>query len=122
MLPRKALLTIYKSFICSHFDYGGVIYDQLYNHSFHAKLQTYQYKATFVMTGAIKGSSTEKLCHLRSNRWFRKLCLFRKIFKNTSTLYLFNLIPSRSRILTSGNSNKIRLDIFSISNKRVEQA
>ena len=68
MLPREALLAIHKSFICPHFDYGGVIYDQLYNHSFHTKLQTYPYKATFVMTGAVKGSSIEKLYHLRSKR------------------------------------------------------
>ena len=28
VLPREALLTNYKSFICPHFDYGDVIYDQ----------------------------------------------------------------------------------------------
>ena len=31
VLPREALLTIYKSFIRPHFDYSDVIYDQLYN-------------------------------------------------------------------------------------------
>ena len=38
VLPREALLTIYKSFICPHFDYGDVTYDQSYNHSFYAEL------------------------------------------------------------------------------------
>ena len=37
VLPREALLIIYKSFIRRHFDYGDVIYDQSYNDSFHAK-------------------------------------------------------------------------------------
>ena len=61
VLPRETLLTIYKSFIHPHFDYGDVIYDQSYNDSFYAKLQSYQYKAALAMNGAIKGSSIEKL-------------------------------------------------------------
>ena len=78
MLPREALLSIYKSFICPHFDYGNVIFDQTYNDSFHATLKPYQHEAALAMTGEIKGSSTEKLYqelgieHLRSRRWFRK--------------------------------------------------
>ena len=74
MLPREALLTIYKSFICHHFDYGDVIYDQSYNNSFQAKLESYQYKTALAMTGAIRGSSTENLYqelgieHIRSRR------------------------------------------------------
>ena len=38
MLPRSSLLTIYKSFIRPHLDYGDIIYDQAYNASFHQKL------------------------------------------------------------------------------------
>ena len=34
VLPREALLTIYKSFIGAHFDYGEVIHDQSYSDSF----------------------------------------------------------------------------------------
>ena len=72
MLPREALLTIYKSFIRPHF--GDVIYDQLYNDSFHAKLESYQYKAALAMTGVIKGSSTELyqelgIEHLHARHW-----------------------------------------------------
>ena len=90
MLSREALLTIYKSFICPHFDYRDVIYDKSYNDSFHAKLESYQYKAILVMTGTIKRPSTEKLYqesgieHLRSRRWFKKLCLFYKMLKKKS--------------------------------------
>ena len=65
------------------------------------------------MTGAIKGSSTEKLYqefgieHLRSRRWFRKLCLLYKIIKSKSPPYLFNLIPRSSRLHTTRNSDNI---------------
>ena len=34
-LPRGLLLTIYKSFIRPHLDYGDAIYDQHYNNPFH---------------------------------------------------------------------------------------
>ena len=65
------------------------------------------------MTGAITGSSTEKLYQklgiedLRSRRWFRKLCLFYKIIKSKSSSYLFNLIPCSSRLHTIRNSDNI---------------
>ena len=35
VLARPSLLTLYKPFIMSHPDYGGIIYDQVYNISFH---------------------------------------------------------------------------------------
>ena len=90
-----------------------MIYDQSYNDSFHAKLESYQYKAALAMAGAIKGSSTEKIYqeleieHLRSRRWFRNLCLFYKMIKSKSPPYLFNLIPSSSRLHTTTNSDNI---------------
>ena len=33
-LPRQSLLTIYKSFIRPHLDYGDVVYDQPHNKTF----------------------------------------------------------------------------------------
>ena len=41
-LPRKSLLTVYKSFIQKHLDYGDIIYDQNYNTSFHQRLESLQ--------------------------------------------------------------------------------
>ena len=61
VLPRPALLTIFRSFIRPHLDYGDIIYDKAYNESFHAKLESLQYNASLAITGAIKGSSTEKI-------------------------------------------------------------
>ena len=39
-LPRKALITIYKSFIRPHLDYGDIICDQPHNESLCQKNQT----------------------------------------------------------------------------------
>ena len=37
------------------------IYDRTFNESFHAKLESLQYNVTLAITGAIRGSSTEKI-------------------------------------------------------------
>ena len=41
-LPRKPLLTIYKSFIKLHLDHGNIINDQSYNTSFQQRLESLQ--------------------------------------------------------------------------------
>ena len=56
-LPRKALLTLYKSFVRPHLDYGDIIYDQPNNESFCNKLETVQYNATLAITESIQGTS-----------------------------------------------------------------
>ena len=43
ILPRSALLIIYKDFVRPHLNYGNIIYDQAYNASFHQKLELMQY-------------------------------------------------------------------------------
>ena len=60
VLPRLSLLIIYKTFIRSHFDDADVVYDQSYKSSFHEKLELIQYNATLSVTGALRGSSSEK--------------------------------------------------------------
>ena len=59
-LPRPSLITIYKSFIRSHLDYGDIIYDQAYNVSFQQKIESIRYNAALAITGAIRGTSIEK--------------------------------------------------------------
>ena len=61
ILPRESLVTIYKSFIRSHLDYGDVIYDQSNNDSFSDKIEQLQYKACLATTGDIQGTSRECL-------------------------------------------------------------
>ena len=82
-----ALLTIYKSFIRPHLDYGDIIYDKAVNESFHAKLESLPYNATLAITGAIRGSSFEKIYEelslesLKSRRWYRKMRFLYKVSK-----------------------------------------
>ena len=52
-LPHDSLVTIYKSFIRPHLDYGDVVYDQPNNDSFCDKIEQLQYKACLGITGAI---------------------------------------------------------------------
>ena len=66
------------------------------------------------ITGAIRGTSTEKIYQelglesLKSRRWFRKLCHFYKIFNEKSPSYLFNLIPNFNRVHNTRLSCNIR--------------
>ena len=61
MLSRNQLLTIYKTFVTSHLDYADLIYDKPFNDSFKEKLENVQCSATLFITGAIKGTSWERL-------------------------------------------------------------
>ena len=118
VLPRSSLLTIYKSFIRPHLDYGDIIYDQAYNASFHQKMESVQYNAALAITGAIRGTSMEKLYQelglesLQQRRWYRKLYRFFKIYKNQSPNYLFGIIPTASRSYVTRNAHNIPLYIF----------
>ena len=60
-LPRPSLLTIYKSFVRPHLHYGDVIYGQPNNTSLSDKIESVQYNAVLTITGAIRGTSKEKL-------------------------------------------------------------
>ena len=118
-----SLLTIYKTFTRSRLDYADIIYDQAYDSAFHDKLESIQYNACLEITGAIRGTSTEKniprtsLESLKSRRWFRKPCHFYKIFNKKSPSYLFNLIPNFNRVHNTSLSYnippiKVRHDYF----------
>ena len=53
ILPRSALLTIYKCFTGAHLDYGNIIYDLLIKLlTFHQKIEFLQYNAALAITGA----------------------------------------------------------------------
>ena len=111
ILPRPALLTIYKCFIRPHLDYGDIIYDQAYKVSFHQKLESIQYNAAFALNGAIRGSSREKLYQelglksLQLRRWYRKLCCFYKIYNKQAPGYLTELIPTRNEAYQTRHLN-----------------
>ena len=115
LLPRSALITLYKAFVRPDFDYGDILYDQARNESFHLKLESTQCNACLAIIGAIRGSSREKLYHelgfesLQQRRWYKKLCCFYKIFKTESPRYLFNIIPTRNPFYITRNHTNIPL-------------
>ena len=87
-LPRALLMTIYKFFIRPHLDYEDILHHETFNNSFHKKLELIQYNAAFAITDAIRGSYREKRYQelgfesLQQQWWYRKLCLFFKIWKS----------------------------------------
>ena len=77
MLPRQALVNIYKAFIRPHLDYGDVLYNQAFNNSFQPKMESIQCNTCLATTGAIRGTSIEKIYQeldlesLQLRRWYR---------------------------------------------------
>ena len=118
-LPRSSLITIYRSFVRPHLDYGDVIFDKAYNNAFQQRLE---YKDSLAITGGIKGSSTERLHQelgsesLQNRRWFRKLSVFYKIVKEQSPKYLYDLIPSNNISYQTRNSRNLVIPQFKIRN------
>ena len=80
---------------------------------FHHKLESIQYNACLAITGAMRDTSKGKLFQelglksLHLCRWYRKLGVFYKIYKNKSPQYLFNLIPEKSHAYATRNIDNI---------------
>ena len=108
-LTRNSLITIYKAFLRSLIDYGDLIYDQPQNESFCEKIESVQYKAALAITGAIQGTSRDKIYHelgfesLKSRRWYKRLTCMFKIMRNEAPDYLISLIPKRERTIKTRN-------------------
>ena len=111
-------VTIYKSFIRPHLDYGDVVYDRASNESFHQSLESLKYNAAIAVTGTIRGTSSENLFQelgletLKSRRWLRKLCLFYKLIKEKSPTYLFQLIPENNTSYSTKSVQKSQIFLF----------
>ena len=111
----------------SQLDYGDIIYD-----TSGINIKPIQYNAELAVTGAVRGTSREKLHQeltfvesLPQRHWYRKLsCLF-KIFNNQSPSYPFQLVPSPNTRYITCNSGKIKLFqelLFPLKYKRMEQS
>ena len=61
LLPRSALITIYKSFVRPQLDYGDILYDQDYNVPFHKKLESNKYNACLAIAETISGACKKKI-------------------------------------------------------------
>ena len=125
-LPQHALLTIYKSFVRPHFDYGDIIYDHPNNENLNQKIERIQYNAALAITGVIKGTSQSKLYNklgfefFKFRCWFWKLCTFYKIKATGVPEYLFDLIPETNHIYDTCSSDNVttfysRTDVYKYS-------
>ena len=116
-LPRKSLLTIYKTFLRPLVDYGDIIYDQPQNESFCEKIESVQYRAALAITGAIQGTSRDKLYHelglesLKSRRWYKRLSCMFKIMKREAPNYLINLIRRCEQTIRTRNISYTKLPL-----------
>ena len=108
-------ITIDKAFLRTLIDYGDIIYDQPQNDSFSEKLESIQYKAALAITGAIQGTSRDKIYQelglesLKSRRWYKRLSLMFKIMKEEAPNYLINLILKCEQTIRTRN-NRIPVD------------
>ena len=116
-MPRNALLTIYKPFIRPHLDYSDILYDNPNNENFQNKLEQVQYRACLARTGAIKGTSRERLYNelglhsLFTRRWRSKLIFFYKIVNGLLPEYLYSYLnfPSQDNYsLRSASTSVIK--------------
>ena len=110
-MPQKSLLTIYKIFLRPLIDYGDIIYDQAHSESFCEKLELVQYKSALAITGAIQGTSRDKVYKelgletLKARRWYKHLSCMFKIMREEAPNYLMNLIPKRNQTIGTTNSH-----------------
>ena len=75
LLPRPALISLYKSLLRPYLDYGDIIYEQAFNSSFHEKPKSIQHNASLAITGAIRGKNSKlfndrKKPKANNKRWF----------------------------------------------------
>ena len=112
-VPRHSLINMYKSFIRSQIEYADVVYDQPRNVTFCDKIESIQYNAALAITGAVRGSSMEKLYqelgleYLSARRWYKRLCLLHKVIYKTAPAYLQNIIPQPRHLLNIRNRHLI---------------
>ena len=108
-VSSHVLESIYKLYVRPHLDYGDMVYDisglnkptifnQENKNTLTKKVETIQYEAARVVTGAWKSTSMDKLYKnlgwesLSDRRTFRKLCLLFETIKNRFPLYLINTL------------------------------
>ena len=97
-LSRKALQTMYKSFILPHFDYADVIWDNC-SKTLADKLEHLHLDALRTIAGCARGCSHVKLyqetgfCSLIERRRRHKLIFFHKIVNGNVKNYILNCLP-----------------------------
>jgi hypothetical protein len=97
-LGRKALETMYRSFILPHFDYADIIWDNCTDAQSNT-LEQLHLEAIRIIIGSVRGTSHYKLydesgfCSLKERRKRHKLLAFKKILLGICPNYLGDLLP-----------------------------
>ena len=111
-LPRRSLVTFCKPFTRSYLDYG--------DESFHQSFESLKYSSAIAMTGAIRGTSSDKLFQelglelIKWRRSLRNLCLLFKLIKK-SPASLFQLIPDHN------TTRRVQKSQFPFSNTKTKR-
>ena len=101
-VARDVLDQIYKLYVRPHLDYGDIIYhkyDLEFKLDFTKRLESTQYSAALAVSGAWRGTNTDKIYEelgweiLYYRSWYRRLCHFYKLQSDQRPLYLYNEIP-----------------------------
>ena len=77
--------------------------------SIHQKLELIKYRVCLAITGAIQGTSRQKISlelalqSLQSRQWYRKLVMFYKNYQNKSPFNQFKLIPEKASSYATRN-------------------
>ena len=107
-VTRDVLDQIYKLYVRPHLDYGDIIYhkyDPEFKLDFTKWLESTQYFAALAVSGAWRGTNTNKIYEelgweiLYYRRWYRRLCHFYKFQSDQRPLYLYKEI-AHERSLT----------------------
>ena len=115
---------IYKLYVRPHIEYGDIVYDvpeldknYIFNfdnaNSISKKVESIQYVAARIVSGAWKSTSISKLYSnlgwesLSDRRTFRKLCLLYETFDTKFPTYLFNVLEENKYAENDRFHNKL---------------
>ena len=97
-ISRKALETMYKSFILPLFDYADIVWDNCTDTQ-SKKLESLHLEAIRIIIGGIRGTSHQKLyiesgfCTLKERQKRHKLLMFHKMILGLCPQYISDLLP-----------------------------
>ena len=127
-LKRSTLNTMYLTLVRPLMEYADFIWDGCSNESTNA-LESVQYEAARLVTGAIKGTNRQSLLDelcwdsLKSRRHIHKISLFYKMMNNLVPNYLSSLIPCPvSNRTTYSLRNSEDISLMSCSTSRFQKS
>ena len=125
-VARDVLDQIYKLYVRPHLDYGDIVYhkyDPEFKFDFTKRLESTQYSAALAVSGAWRGTNTDKIYEKLGweifyyRRWYRRLCHFYKLQNDQRPLYLYNEIPQERTF----SYNLRRPNVFQSSAKSTDR-